>query len=77
MGTLSFRLDDELKKAIQGRAKLENKTTSEFILDTLKEKLEDEEDLQMALLAYESVDMEDKTTLEDLCKEAGIDYGTL
>ena len=30
-------------------------------------------DYKLALLEYESVDMNDKTTLDDLCKEAGID----
>lgn len=77
MNTLSFRVDEQLKQAIQGQAKLENISVTDFIVKTLKEKLEDEEDIDLALKAYASVDMNDSTTLEDLCKEVGIDYEAL
>lgn len=45
--------------------------TLNFIIDILKEYLEDIEDYEYAILAYDS------TTLEDLCNEVGIDYSTL
>lgn len=77
MNTISFRLSEELKKAIQGQAKLENKSVTDFIIDTLKEKLEDEQDYKLALNAYNSVDLSDETTLADLCFEAGIEYNEL
>ena len=41
------------------------------------EKIENDYDYEMALLASKSVDLNDKTTLEDLCKEVGIDYEDL
>lgn len=77
MTTLSFRIDEELEKAIRGQAKLENKTLSNYIVDILKQRLEDEEDYKLAMASYHSIDMNDKTNLEDLCKEVGINYDEL
>ena len=74
---INIRVDEELKKALQGYAKLKGKTVSEIVLDAVKEKLEDECDIRLALLAYESVDMKDDTTLRELCEDAGIDYESL
>ena len=70
---INIRLEEELKNALQEYAQSENKTVSEVVIDVIKEKLEDDYDYKLALLAYESVDMNDKTTLDDLCKEVGID----
>lgn len=74
---INIRVEEELKNALQGYAKLENKTISEVVLEAIKEKLENEYDYKLALLAYESIDMNDKTTLADMCAEAGIDYEAL
>ncbi len=74
---INIRVGEELKRALQGYAKLENKTVSEVVLEAIKEKLENDYDYKLALLAYESVDMNDKTTLADMCAEAGIDYDAL
>ena len=74
---INIRVEEELKNALQGYAKLENKTVSEVVLEAIKEKLENEYDYRLALLAYESVDLNDKTTLADMCAEAGIDYEAL
>lgn len=74
---INIRVEEELKNALQGYAKLENKTISEVVLEAIKEKLENDYDYKLALLAYESVDMNDKTTLADMCAEAGIDYDAL
>ena len=74
---INIRVDEELKNALQGLAKLENKTVTEVVLEAIKEKLENDYDYKLALLAYESVDMNDTTTLADMCAEAGIDYETL
>lgn len=74
---INIRVEEELKQALQGYAKLENKTISEVVLEAIKEKLENEYDYKLALLAYESVDMSDSTTLADMCAEAGIDYDAL
>ena len=74
---INIRVDSEFKNALQGYAKLHNKTISDIILEAIKEKMENDDDYRLALLAYASVDMNDQTTLEDLCKEAGIDYESL
>jgi len=74
---INIRVEEELKQALQGYAKLENKTVSEVVLEAIKEKLENDYDYKLALLAYESVDLNDTTTLENMCAEAGIDYEAL
>lgn len=74
---INIRVEEELKNALQGLAKLENKTVTEVVLEAIKEKLENDYDYKLALLAYESVDMNDKTTLSQMCAEAGIDYEAL
>lgn len=74
---INIRVDDELKSALQGYAKMENRTVSEVVIEAIKDKLEDDYDYKLALLASKSVDLNDTTTLEMLCKEAGIDYGSL
>ena len=77
MPTISFRIDSELESAVKGMAKIENKSVSTFIVDLIKERLEDEDDYKLAMAAYDTIDLNDNTTLEDLCKEAGIDYDEL
>ena len=74
---INIRIEEELKNALQGLAKLENKTVTEVVLEAIKEKLENDYDYKLALLAYESVDMNDTTTLADMCAQAGIDYEEL
>ena len=74
MSTISFRISDDLEKVIKGKAKLQNKTVSTFIIDLLKETIEEEDDYRLAMAAYKTIDMDDKTTLEGLCAEVGIDY---
>ena len=74
---INIRVDEEFKKALQGYAKLQGKTVSEIVLEAIREKMEDDCDTRLAMLAYESVDMTDGTTLEELCEEAGIDYESL
>lgn len=74
---INIRIDEDLKNTLLGYAKLENKTISEIVIEAIKEKLENDYDYRLALLAYESVDMNDTTTLENMCAEAGIDYDSL
>ena len=69
---INIKIEEELEKELQEYAHLENKTVSKVVVDAIKEKLENDYDYKLALLAYESVDMNDTTTLDDLCKEAGI-----
>ena len=75
--TISIRVDEELKSDILGYARHEGKTVSEVVLDAVMEKLENDYDYKLALLAYDSVDMSDTTTLEDICSEVGINYEAL
>lgn len=51
--------------------------TFNYVIDILKEYLEDLEDYESAISSYDSIDMSDSTTLEDLCNEVGIDYSAL
>lgn len=74
MNTLTFIIDEELEKAIRIQSELEQKTLNQFIIDILKEYLEDQEDYESAIASYNSVDMRDITSLENLCSEADIDY---
>ncbi|MBE6133606.1 MAG: DUF1778 domain-containing protein [Erysipelotrichaceae bacterium] len=74
---INIRVDEETKNVLKGYAKLENKTISEIVLEAIMEKIENDYDYKMALLASKSVDLNDDTTLEDLCKEVGIDYEDL
>ena len=74
---INIRVEEELKKALQGYAKLVNKTVSEVVLEAIKEKLENNYDYKLALYAYDSVDMSDTMTLADMCAEAGIEYDEL
>lgn len=74
MNTLTFKIDEELEKAIRRQAKLEQKTLSDFIIDILKEHLENKDDYESAIESYNSIDMNDSTTLEGLCSEVDIDY---
>jgi predicted DNA-binding protein len=74
---INIRVEEELKKALQGYAKLVNKTVSEVVLEAIKEKLENDYDYKLALYAYDSVDMSDTMTLADMCAEAGIEYDEL
>ena len=70
---INIKIEEELEKELQEYAHLENKTVPKVVVDAIKEKLENDYDYKLALLAYESVDMNDTTTLDDLCKEVGID----
>ena len=74
---INIRVEEELKNALQGYAKLENKTVTEVVLEAIREKLENGYDYKLAMLAYETLDMQDNTTLADMCAQAGIDYEDL
>jgi len=43
----------------------------------LEEKLENEEDYKLAMLAYETLDKDNLKDFETLCSECGIDYEAL
>lgn len=77
MKTLTFIIDEELEKAIRRQAKLEQKTLRDFIINILKEHLENKDDYESAIESYNSIDMNDSTTLENLCSKVAIDYEEL
>ena len=74
---INIRVDEEIKNVLKGYAKLENKTISDIVMEAIMEKIENDYDYKIALLASESVDLNDTTTLKDLCDEVGIDYEDL
>ena len=77
MTTINIRIDEELKESLQDYAKLENKTVLEVVTEAIEEKLENDYDYKLALSTYKSVDMNDSTTLTDMCTKSGIDYDAL
>jgi Ribbon-helix-helix protein, copG family. len=77
MPHISLRVDEETKKVIEGYAKMKGQKVSEVVVNAIKEKIEDQDDYKLALLAYDTIDMNDTTTLKDLCNDVGIDYEEL
>ena len=74
---INIRVSEKIKNVLKGYAKLENKTISDIVLEAIMEKIEKNYDYKIALLASESVDLNDTTTLKDLCDEVGINYEDL
>ena len=77
MTTISLRIDDDDKKLIDEYVKLKHLNLSEFIRNTILEKIEDE--MQMSeqfvkelVKAKEDAKNERLFTLEEACKELGI-----
>jgi len=77
MSIISLRIDDDLKEAATGYAALKNTSLSQVIIEALKEKLEDEEDYKLAMLAYETLDKDNLKDFDKVCEECGIDYKAL
>lgn len=74
---INIRVSEEIKKVLKGYAKLENKTISDIVMEAIMEKIENDYDYKIALLASEIVDLSDTTTLKDLCDEVDINYEDL
>ncbi len=77
MTTISLRIDDDLKEAACGYAALNGMTLSQVLIEALKEKLEDEEDYKLAMLAYKTLDQDNLEDFSKVCEECGIDYKAL
>lgn len=77
MVKISLKIDEELKTAITNYAKDHNTTISQVIIDALKEKLGNEEDYELAKLAYDTLDRDDLKDFNLVCAECGIDYKAL
>ena len=77
MTTISLRIDEELKEAASGYSAINNISLSQVIIDALKEKLENEEDYKLAMLAYKTLNKDNLKDFESVCSECGIDYEAL
>lgn len=77
MATISLRLSDEQKDAIQGYAKLKNVSVSQAILEAILEKIEDEEDYTLAVEIAKMTNENECLDFASLCAECGIDYEIL
>jgi len=77
MTTISIRINEDLKEAALGYASLKGQSLSQIIIEALKEKLENEEDYKLAMLAYETLDRNNLEDFDMVCEECGIDYKNL
>ncbi len=77
MATISFRVSEEEKNFIFEYAKKNYKTMSEFLLETILEKIEDREDYLLG--EARMIDPENKVSgsLKDLAEKCGINYDEL
>ena len=70
MSTITIRLSEEQKKAIKGFSILKNKSISSVVLEAILNKIEDEEDYELALMA----EKDSTRDFKELLKECDIDY---
>lgn len=77
MATISFRLSDEEKRLITDFSKRNNITVSELILNSILEKIEDEEDYALGEKIMLDPNTKITGTLKELAEECGIDYDKL
>ncbi|NLJ71253.1 MAG: hypothetical protein GX328_07360 [Clostridiaceae bacterium] len=75
MTTITVRLTHEQKEAIKGFSKLKNTSVSDVVLSAIMEKIDDEEDYELALEAAKSPIS--SSSISDLAKELNIDYDEL
>ena len=69
----TIRLSEEQKKAIKGFSILKNKSISSVVLEAILNKIEDEEDYELALMA----EKDNTKDFRELLKECDIDYDSL
>ena len=69
----TIRLSEEQKKAIKGFSILKNKSISSVVLEAILNKIEDEEDYELALMA----EKDSTRDFKELLKECDIDYDSL
>lgn len=77
MATISFRVSDEEKRLITEFSKRNNITVSELMLNSILEKIEDEEDYLLG--EKRMLDPNNKITggIKELAEKYGIDYEKL
>ena len=77
MATISFRVSEEEKNIIAEYSRKYNMTMSEFMLNSILEKIEDEEDYRLGEQRMLAPNNKLTGTIEELAKECGIDYDKL
>lgn len=75
MTTITVRLTDEQKEAIRGFSKLKSTSISDVVLTAILEKIEDEEDYDLALQAAKTPIS--SLSIAELSKELDINYEEL
>lgn len=74
MATISFRVSDEEKKIISEHSKKNNITVSEFLLNSVLAKIEDDEDYLLGEQMWLDSLNQPKITLKEFAEKHGFDY---
>lgn len=74
MQTISLRLNEKDNDLIRKYAQLHGESLSDFIRNTLMEKIENEYDLQLFNKVWEEQKNQKTYSLEETKKELGLDY---
>lgn len=77
MATISFRLSEEEKEIITKFSKRNNITISEFMLKSVFDKIEDEEDYMLGEKRMLDPNNKPNGNIRELAKKYGIDYDEL
>lgn len=77
MATISFRVSEEEKRIISEYSKKNNITISEFLLNSVLSKIEDEEDYLLGEQRMLDPNNKPSGSIEDLAEKYGIDYENL
>lgn len=77
MATISFRVSDEEKEIISNFSKKNNISMSKFVLESILEKIEDEEDYRLGVERMLDPNNKIAGDLRELAEECGIDYDAL
>lgn len=77
MATISFRVSEEEKRIISEYSKKNNITISEFLLNSVLSKIEDEEDYLLGEQRMLDPNNKPSGSIKDLAEKYGIDYENL
>ena len=77
MATISFRVSDEEKRIISEYSKKNNITISEFLLNSVLSKIEDEEDYLLGEQRMLDPNNKPSENIKDLAEKYGINYESL
>ncbi len=71
--SITLRVSEEDKELIKSFSKLKKQTVSKFILDTIIERIEEEEDYELALLHSKQTSYKTRN-IEELANDCGINF---